>query len=80
MNAPTLTYQPTLLSPREAAQRLGVSRRWIYRQAHGGELPFFRLGDSPNAPLRVDSDDLAEWVQGLKKLNGSDQPIEQSCH
>jgi excisionase family DNA binding protein len=50
----------------EAAQHLGVSRRTIYRKIHMDELPAFRLGDSPNAPLRVDPVDLTDWLNQLK--------------
>ena len=79
MNTTTLSLQHGLLSPMEAAQHLGVSRRTIYRKIHTDELPFFRLGDSPNAPLRVDPDDLTEWLRTLKKSTSIEQPTEQLC-
>lgn len=60
----TLTT-PRLLSPAAAAEGLGVSRRSVYRLAD--ELKFFRLGDAPNAPLRVDSADLDMWIENAKQ-------------
>ena len=76
MNAPTLTRAPLLLSPLEAAECLGVSRRFVYRKIRTQELPFFRLGDSPSARLRIDVDDLHAWLEGIKESNSV---TEQLC-
>lgn len=40
MAGPPPPIEERLLTPREAASRLGVTRRWLYR--HATELPFTR--------------------------------------
>ena len=66
MNNYSLTPQRLLTAP-EVAARLNVSSRWVYRRASTGDLPFVHLGDGPRSPLRVDPDDLTEWLQNLKR-------------
>ena len=43
---------PRLLDARELAERLGVTRGWVY--AHAPTLGAVRLGTGPRAPLRFD--------------------------
>jgi excisionase family DNA binding protein len=61
----TVTPQRLLTAP-EVAARLSVSRRWVYRRASTGELPFVHLGNGPRSPLRVDPADLTAWLDQLK--------------
>lgn len=50
-----------LLKPSEVAERLGVSRAWLYEAARTGRIPSVRLGDE-HGPLRFFEDDLDEWL------------------
>jgi excisionase family DNA binding protein len=51
-----------LLKPAEVAERLSVSRSWIYDAASDGRLPSIRLGGS-EGPLRFVSADLEIWLE-----------------
>lgn len=50
-----------LLKPTEVAQRLGVSRSWLYAAAADGRIPAVRLGDR-DGPLRFVAADLEAWI------------------
>ena len=50
-----------LLKPAEVADRLGVSRAWLYEAARTGRIPCIRLGDE-RGPLRFIEADLEEWL------------------
>ena len=51
-----------LLKPAEVAERLGVSRTWLYEAARTGRIPSIRLGDD-NGPLRFIEADVDEWLE-----------------
>lgn len=42
---PGTSYEPHLLSIRETAETLGVSRQTVYRLMAAGELPVVKIGD-----------------------------------
>jgi excisionase family DNA binding protein len=50
-----------LLTIREVAERLGVSRRTVQRKIANGEIPAFQLG-SKHSPIRVDERELEAWL------------------
>jgi excisionase family DNA binding protein len=52
----------SLLTPAEAARRLGQSRGTIYRKISAGLIPAVRLGHSDRSPLRVDERELERWL------------------
>lgn len=52
---------PPLLTVNEAAARLGVSRRSLYRLIETEELPYVR-GLTPGAPVRLRPEDLDDFV------------------
>ncbi len=56
----------TLLTAAEAAERLGVGVRWVYR--HAGTLPFTRLLSS--GTLRFSSRGLERWQEG-RRIGGT---------
>ena len=60
-----------LLTADEAAKRLKVSRRWVYRRAAAGDLPTVRLGNGPRAPIRVDEVALHEWLRAASVTAGA---------
>jgi excisionase family DNA binding protein len=51
-----------LLTVREVAAQIGLSKIAVYRKVEAGELPSIRLGDGPKAPIRINPDDLVEWL------------------
>lgn len=53
--------QGRLLRPAEVAERLGVSRTWLYEAAKTGRIPCVRLGGA-DGPLRFVEADLDAWV------------------
>jgi excisionase family DNA binding protein len=56
------TETTDLLKPTEVAQRLKVSRSWVYDAAADGRLPSIRLG-APDGPLRFVRADLEQWIE-----------------
>ena len=51
----------TLLTVREVAERLGVSRTFVLRRVRSGDMPGFRLGG--DGPLRFDWDEVERWAR-----------------
>jgi excisionase family DNA binding protein len=55
-----------LLKPAEVAERLAVSRSWVYDAADDGRLPAVRLG-GPSGPLRFVARDLEGWIEEARR-------------
>jgi excisionase family DNA binding protein len=55
-----------LLKPAEVAERLAVSRSWVYDAAGDGRLPSIRLG-GPDGPLRFVAEDLDVWIEQARE-------------
>lgn len=58
--APNAESESRLLTVDEVAQRLGVSRKLVYREAAG--WPFTRRIGPARRALRFDADGLARWL------------------
>lgn len=54
-----------LLTVEEAAERCGMSRKWIYRRMKRGTLPFPWYMNSPGKRL-IDSADIDDWLRLIK--------------
>lgn len=54
-----------LLKPADVAQRLKVSRSWVYDAAADGRLPSIRLG-ATDGPLRFVRTDLEQWIEDAR--------------
>jgi excisionase family DNA binding protein len=50
-----------LLKPTEVAERLSVSRAWVYDAAKVGRIPAIRIGGE-DGPLRFLAEDLEVWL------------------
>jgi excisionase family DNA binding protein len=50
-----------LLKPTEVADRLSVSRAWVYDAAKVGRIPAIRIGGE-DGPLRFVAEDLEDWL------------------
>jgi excisionase family DNA binding protein len=50
-----------LLKPTEVAERLSVSRAWVYDAAKVGRIPAIRIGGE-DGPLRFVAEDLDVWL------------------
>jgi excisionase family DNA binding protein len=57
------THATRLLSVRQVAERLGLSRSQVYRMVGDGRLPAVQLGDR-GASLRIDEAELRAWLYG----------------
>ncbi|MFW6114628.1 MAG: helix-turn-helix domain-containing protein [bacterium] len=57
---------PRLLSPREVAQALSVSRSLVYRLIDTGKMPYHRIGERRGA-IRVSEDDLADFLATCRR-------------
>jgi excisionase family DNA binding protein len=55
----------SLLKPTEVAQRLGVSRAWVYDAAKQGRIPSIRIGGE-EGPLRFVPEDLELWIDDAR--------------
>jgi excisionase family DNA binding protein len=51
-----------MLTTREVAERLGVSRSWVLRRWRSGDLPGFRIGGT--GPLRFYWEEVEAWARG----------------
>ena len=56
---------PTLLPPSEVCRRLGIGTSKFNQLVASGDLAVVRLGGT----RRVKADDLARFVEGLRRLN-----------
>ena len=50
-----------LLQPTEVADRLSVSRAWVYDAAKVGRIPAIRIGGE-DGPLRFVAEDVEDWL------------------
>jgi excisionase family DNA binding protein len=50
-----------LLKPTEVADRLSVSRAWVYDAAKVGRIPAIRIGGE-DGPLRFVANDIEDWL------------------
>jgi excisionase family DNA binding protein len=58
------TGPPKLLKVDQVAERLQVSPWSVYRLVARGDLPAVKLGTGPRVPIRVDADELQQFVYG----------------
>jgi excisionase family DNA binding protein len=58
----TIAHVLPLLSLPEVAARLNVSEATVRRKIEAGDIPAVRLGTGPQAPVRVDPDELERWL------------------
>src|SRR6516165_8921006 len=54
-----------LLKPTEVADRLSVSRAWVYDAAKVGRIPAIRIGGE-DGPLRFVADDVERWLNDAR--------------
>jgi excisionase family DNA binding protein len=52
-----------LLRAREVAEMLGVSMDWVLDRWQEGELPGFKLGGSPQSPVRFRLSEVEAWLE-----------------
>jgi excisionase family DNA binding protein len=55
----------SLLKPTEVAERLSVSRAWVYDAAKVGRIPAIRIGGE-DGPLRFVAEDLERWLNDAR--------------
>jgi excisionase family DNA binding protein len=56
-----------LLSAEEVAERLGVTKGWVWAQARNGHIPHVQLGRY----RRFREDTLEEWLETLERQSAS---------
>jgi excisionase family DNA binding protein len=61
-----MTPEGRLLKSAEVAERLSVSRSWVYSAASDGRLPSIRLG-GPDGPLRFVPDEVEAWIDRARR-------------
>src|SRR5262245_18763124 len=54
-----------LLKPTEVAERLAVSRAWVYDAAKVGRIPAIRIGGE-DGPLRFVAEDVERWLNDAR--------------
>lgn len=63
----TATDTPRLLTVKEAARSLGISREAAYRLVRSGILPAYRVGPhGDTGPLRLDAAELDDWLESRR--------------
>src|SRR5271165_4342854 len=54
-----------LLKPTDVADRLSVSRAWVYDAAKVGRIPAIRIGGE-DGPLRFVAEDVERWIDDAR--------------
>lgn len=54
-----------LLKPTDVADRLSVSRAWVYDAAKVGRIPAIRIGGE-DGPLRFVAEDIERWLDDAR--------------
>jgi len=54
----------SLLTPKQVAEWLNMSRIWVYKQAEKGLLPFHRVREA----IRFDPNDILGYLEGKKEV------------
>lgn len=54
------------LTPKQCAERIGVSLSLIYAALHAGKLVAFRVGVRGKGKWLIDSEDFDAWLQSMK--------------
>jgi excisionase family DNA binding protein len=54
-----------LLKPNDVADRLSVSRAWVYDAAKVGRIPAIRIGGQ-DGPLRFVAEDVERWLDDAR--------------
>jgi excisionase family DNA binding protein len=65
-----IASQRALLTIPEVAERVRVSRSTIRRRIDAGEIPAVKLGSTPQAPVRVDEQELERWITSSRVTRG----------
>jgi excisionase family DNA binding protein len=67
-------HLPELLTPSEVADRLRVSRTWLYDAAKAGLIPSIRLCGG-KGPLRFVPEDIDDWIdEARERLTTGSRP------
>jgi hypothetical protein len=57
-----------ILSVGDVAGRLGMSKRWVRKEAASGRLPGFKLGDGKKAAWVFHEDDIEAIIDSLRLM------------
>jgi excisionase family DNA binding protein len=63
-----------LLTVDEVAQRLGVTKDWVWAQARAGRIPHVRLGRY----VRFEPEELRAWWRGRRRGPALRKPVRSS--
>jgi excisionase family DNA binding protein len=68
------------VTPAEAADLLRLSRETVYRLVRRGDLRAIRVGNGPNASLRIHPDDLVALIRpaNARDVLRAAQPIKET--
>ena len=53
----------TMLSIKDTAEMLNLSPLTIRRLALSGHLPYYRMGNNHNSPIRIKASDIDRWLE-----------------
>lgn len=56
-----------LLTVKQAAERLGVSQRWLLDQLEKGDVPGFKLNDTPRGRWRLRESEVTRWLETRRR-------------
>lgn len=64
MNSKTQTHTNLkLISAAELAEKLNVSKSWVYQASHSKSIPCYKIGGH----LRFDLEEVKEWIKERRK-------------
>lgn len=68
------------LTPKQAAEKIGMSLSWVYKAASSGDLPSFRPSPRSNA-LRFRAEALEEWMRARERIDQAQRrDVEKTAH
>ena len=67
-----MTWVTTLLTAEEVAERLGVTKDWVWAQARAGRIPHIQLGRY----RRFREEALERWLDALEARSAESREVE----
>lgn len=56
-----------LLTVKQAAEKLGVSPRWVLTELEEGRMPGFKMNDTPRGRWRLRESEVTRWLETRRR-------------
>lgn len=55
-----------MLTLKQAAERLGVTWKYVWTLAHAGKLAYSKFGPSKTSPIRIEADEVERFIAATR--------------